>query len=509
MNSSSFSSRPENYLSGEAYTLSGVVFHPEADTWAYIDSLMAVNIDFNKFPVSRELVHSAKSVMRWYAENSSPSHLSNMFNYFLRFLRFISAETNELVPRITQEHILSYNAFLQPDSGYRLGSIADVFQKWIALQLVGVDMEVGKLMKKMKFKGNEKGRATLTMDPEEGPFIDLEFEAIHAGLKFSYEEGNTSLEDYLLAWLVIGLGQRGRQYAALKLCDFYIEQNEDGIATYFLRVPRCKQRGQVLRDSFKVRPLVPDIGVKLEMYVSDTEKRFRGILSNTRNAPLFPHYQHRRADHELFQFHLLAGEFGNRFQRIMSELKLYSGRTGKPIHYNVTRFRRTYGTRMAAEGYGACVIAENLDHSDTQNVGVYIEAVPAIVERIDRALAMQLAPLAQAFVGKIIANESEATRGSDPESRIWDPRLGSHNTMGSCGRDSFCGELAPLACYTCKLFQPWAEGPHEAVLQHLLSERERLANGNDLRIASISDRTILAVAEVVRLCALKKEERNG
>jgi hypothetical protein len=38
------------------------------------------------------------------------------------------------------------------------------------------------------------------------------------------------------------------------------------------------------------------------------------------------------------------------------------------------------------------------------------------------------------------------------------------------------------------------------VLDYLLAERERLLVGTDARIASINDRTILAVAEVVRRC---------
>lgn len=78
--------------------------------------------------------------------------------------------------------------------------------------------------------------------------------------------------------------------------------------------------------------------------------------------------------------------------------------------------------------------------------------------------------------------------------------------MGSCGKHGFCGLLAPVACYTCVSFQPWLDGPHEAVLDYLLGERERLTSTADLRIAAINDRTILAVAEVVRLCQARREE---
>lgn len=39
---------------------------------------------------------------------------------------------------------------------------------------------------------------------------------------------------------------------------------------------------------------------------------------------------------------------------------------------------------------------------------MYVQATPEIVERIDRSIAMALAPSAQAFAGVIIADESEA-----------------------------------------------------------------------------------------------------
>lgn len=162
------------------------------------------------------------------------------------------------------------------------------------------------------------------------------------------------------------------------------------------------------------------------------------------------------------------------------------------------------------EGHGELIIAELLDHSDTQNVGVYVESRPEIVDRIDRAVAMKLAPMAQAFAGMLVLDEADAERGDDPTSRIVHPGIGpSMQPMGTCGKQGFCGLNAPIACYTCRSFQPWIDGPHEAVLDHLLAERERLASSSDLRVASINDRTILAVAEVVRLCAEIRGDDGG
>lgn len=185
-----------------------------------------------------------------------------------------------------------------------------------------------------------------------------------------------------------------------------------------------------------------------------------------------------------------------------------SERTGKPIHITPTRFRRTIGTRAAIEGHGELVIAELLDHDDTQNVGVYVQATPEIVERIDQAIALQMAPLAQAFAGVLISTEVDAERGSDPTSRIVSPQCTKGFTpVGNCGKHGFCGFMAPIACYTCRNFQAWLDGPHEAVLNHLVAERERLMANTDARIASVNDRTILAVAQVVNQC--REAKRAG
>jgi len=78
--------------------------------------------------------------------------------------------------------------------------------------------------------------------------------------------------------------------------------------------------------------------------------------------------------------------------------------------------------------------------------------------------------------------------------------------MGNCGSGGPCGFMAPIACYTCKNFQAWVDGPHEAVLDYLLVERERLTAVADARIAAVNDRTILAVAEVVELTREKRGE---
>ena len=204
-----------------------------------------------------------------------------------------------------------------------------------------------------------------------------------------------------------------------------------------------------------------------------------------------------------FKYHTTGKYLSKEVRNIFTVLNIPSERTGLAINVNPYRCRHNVATQLAEEGHGERVIAEVLDHSSTRETGVYVEATMKIIDRIDNAIALQLAPLAQAFNGRIIANKHEAERGDDPNARI---RRGPRNDpddldVGICGKYDFCGGLVPVACYTCRSFQPWLEGPHEEILEELLAKREEaLQITGDIKLASGNDRTICAVAEVVRQC---------
>lgn len=484
----------------EIKTINGARFDPRLDRWAYRDSMENLSLNFTELQTHKSLIDASKRVFIWYAQNKSAPHLRNMFFYFAHFLKAIHTDQRGGAS-ISANDIINYRGNLDANCGYYLGSLSGFLQKWYDLGIPGVTDDAVALLKQLRIQGNQKGEAVLTMDPENGPFTDIEVEAIQAALERAYEERNISLGVYLLIWLFLALGQRPIQYASLKVCDVKTEESKDGAVIYTLRVPRAKQRGQLSRGAFSQRVLIPRIGEKLVQHAAEVQAEFIGIFIDSSLAPLFPAKRSKGNEPKGFEYHRTSHVLSVDLKDALNKLNVVSERTGERLHITATRFRRTLGTRAAMEGHGELVIAELLDHTDTQNVGVYVQATPEIVERIDRAMAMHLAPLAQAFAGVIITDESEATRKGDSTSRICDPRFNpSMKPMGNCGKHGFCGSLAPISCYTCRSFQPWLDGPHEAVLSHLISERDRLMAGTDARIASINDRTILAVAEVVRRC---------
>jgi integrase len=486
-----------------AHTRGGVVFDPLEDRWSYREGVKTVSLEFGAIPaLSKAMALSLKRVLLWYAENASTNHLQNMHFHFVRFARFLESTGKNVIDQIASTDLLNYKASLTEDKAWYLSALSGLLARWHRLGIPGVAGDAAELLGELRLKGNPHGVAVMTMDPVRGPFTNIEQEAIQAALHEAFANGSIDEGTYLLAWLLMALGARPAQYAALKVCDLTRSTSKEGDLAYTLRVPRVKQRRVNARGEFTERALIPQIGELLFAYAQQIRSTFAGAMEDPDQAPLFPatSQQGRKVSPPGFEFHDTAEGLSKKLSAALNALEVPSERIGGSLNVTPIRFRRTFGTRAAQEGHGELVIAELLDHSDTQHVGVYVASVPEIAERIDRAIAMQLAPLAQAFAGVLIENESQATRAGDPTSRIVDLRTDQKKPMGSCGQHSFCSFNAPIACYTCKNFEPWLDGPHEALLERLLAERDRLMVTTDKRIAATNDRTILAVAEVVQLC---------
>jgi integrase len=415
-------------------------------------------------------------------------------------LHFVRATANEqsVLTKVTAVALINYKASLENINIWYLGALAGVLKKWHRLGYAGVDSDAVLLVKQLRLKGNAKGVAVLTMDPNDGPFSYIELEALQSALNGAYAEGEVDTEEFTLAWLYMLLGQRNTQHSALKVCDVRVAYNAEHEPTYSIMVPRAKQGSRNPRDEFTERPLIEQFGEVLLAYAEAVKREFASMLEDASQAPLFPSRFGSRWS-KGYEFHHSAKMIGSMLSKTLQRLRVKSERTGGLLKIIPIRFRRTIGTRAAEEGYGPLVIAKLLDHTDTQNVLVYSANSSAIIERIDRAMAVFMAPLAQAFAGVVADGRDGAY---DPSKRIIDFRIDrSGNPMGKCGQHSFCGFSAPIACYTCKSFVAWLDGPHEAVLQHLIHERERLLKVSDKRIASVNDRTILAVAAVIQKCA--------
>jgi hypothetical protein len=325
-----------------------------------------------------------------------------------------------------------------------------------------------------------------------------------------------------LGLVISNTGRRPIQISHLRLKDVLEGSNNKGEPFYLINTPRGKQRATKFRGQFKQFAITKELWViltKQSAEVYDSVKKIVGFKLQEMDRlelPLFPdlsEFSKIQSAHSLREalksdlLHITSDTVLETCKRIAKVAGIHSERTGKILHIPPVRFRYTTGTRAAREGFGEMVIAELLDHSDTQNAGVYIKNIPEHVAKLDQAVGHYLAPYAQAFAGILVDSESGAKRGNDLNSRVKVDGEG----IGTCGSYGFCGANVPIPCYTCIHFQPWIDGPHEIVYNELIAERVRLFDLTaDIQIAAINDRSILAVADVIQRCAMRREElQNG
>lgn len=485
-------------------TRSGVWFDPSADHWHYRDGI-DLSLDFSSLSgVTDKFVDATKRVLAWYTQESSPSHVQNLFYRLLHFTRTI-ARTQ--LDAIRAPDLLNYRSKLTPDTEWYLGTLRGLFIRWHQLGYQGVDADAILLLKQLRIKGNQKGVAVMTMDPEDGPFTPIEVEAIQASVNNAYAEGDITTAEFVHIWLTMLLGQRPTQYSALKVIDVKRSTTPSGGVEYAIQMPSAKKRFADRRAGMKERKLIEQFGEILFSYKEMLIRKHGYLLEDPNQLPLFIDPWTGRATAPGFEHHYTPNALGLQLTYILEHLAIISERTGCAMSISPVRFRRTIGTRAAEEGYGPLVIAELLDHADTQNVGVYTASTPTYIEKMTRTLAMDMAPLAQAFEGTLATGDKSKI---DPAKLIIDLRIDrSGEGMGKCGMSGYCSFNAPIACYTCRNFEAWLDGPHEAVLDHLMKRREMLLKASDKRIAMVNDRTILAVAEVIQKCQTALADRNS
>jgi len=491
-----------NHFFNKAQTKNGLIFDPNDTIWKITDSNKIITFNFDRVRIDSKFLYSIKYTFKWYLENHSSFHASNMFEQFVYFFSYMDNKSHETVIKLTDIDLINYRGFLGKEKEWILGGLSGFLKQWYKMGDSCLTKEAYEYLEETKFKSNPKGEAVLTMDPIKGPFSDLELESIQTAINNIYSKAQMKMDDYVLVWLFMIYGSRPIQFAQLKLKDIIALKQEDSYEL-FIKIPRVKNR-KVVRSEFKRRVVPKDFAPVLYKYCEELKLKVKGVFPDEYEAPLFlgnRNINYDDTEFHVMKYHLTSKQIADKLKTIFRKLDLKSERTGEKIHITPIRFRRTLGTRVAAEGHGTLIVAEILDHTDTQNAQVYVESRPEIIERIDRAIALQMAPIAQAFAGTLVIDKSKAARANDPEADIINPSIDKTCTpSGKCGSYSYCGIMSPLACYTCSSFQAWVDGPHEMVLQHLIKERERVLEFSDYRVASINDKTIMAVAQVVKAC---------
>lgn len=486
-----------------AFTRSGLAFNPTADIWYWIDGPFRVNLDFQraKLPASVPL-DSFKRTLLVFAKSSSASYLHNLFEALLHFLSNRSGMTPLIT--ISAIEVSIYATRLNEQQFWRLGTLNVLLQKWVALGLPGVDPDCTEYLRKKRIARNIRGRSVRTYDPYTGPFSEAEYSALYKAVNAAYGTGELPFWCSVLTRLLFATGGRISQYASLKIMDF-----ECVNGSFTLNLPQVKTGEAHSRVLFKQFDISPQTGRMIEEYIETLTNQ--GYNSNSALFPetiVMTRAIQLRPENDLFNGHCISNSLASRLKEALTRIAPPTTRLAmENIPISTRRFRYTFATRMVEEGASRTIVAERLGHIDLQNVDIYFEASPKIIDNIDKAMDAQLAPLAKAFKGGVVEDERHSTLKGAPGSRIIDFRISS-SPVGSCGgKGNGCAFEKPVACYTCFKFEPWLDAPHEKVLARLMAEREKWSQ--DERLAAINDQTTLAVQEVIAQCALMLAQRKS
>lgn len=483
-------------------TIDGHTFDSTPDFWAVPTHSGPASFNFtNLHGASAKLRGGIKDACAAMLQAIAPERAMKAISAYRVFIRFLSrGPEGREVDEITIRDVLRFGETLSKRQRYQLRRLKEQLILWSGTGAYGLTSDLRKMLPKLATETHEIGAAVRTMDPDSGPLTDLEYEAVISAMRKGFATGAFSLAEYTLLVLALTLAARPLQLAMIKTKDFSETKRQDGSSIFILQVTRLKQgKGIRPRTLFRPRELAAGVGELVSAQCESSKAWATGQGIDPEEAPLFPstgaaHRSVELADLGL-EGHFSGKNLSEKLTRLLSKFDVQSPRTGRAINLFPTRLRRTFGTRAAAEGLSASIIADLMDHSWVDSSLIYIETRPEMMERIDKALALKIAPLAQAFAGTLVRREDSSTGRI-----IHFATEESLERVGGCGKFSFCGLAAPLACYTCSYFHPWLDAPHEVLLDQLLAEREELKQITDLRHASVNDLTLLAVADVVARC---------
>lgn len=456
---------------------------------------------------SASYVASQRSMLRPLAEVEVQAAVRNSLKYIGYLDRSVLEAFAEVVGRTVSKHILPnyMSAFVRM---YLMGT---------DLGIEGFDDDVAAELDEMIIGKNPIGQAVLSNDTQLGPIPRREMDVLLMKLRDATERKLIPTTHLAVIWLFICFGCNSKNLRLIHESDCFVVEVPDGDPVYQVHVPRIKKRTRGERDQSRVRQVPVDIGAVLDQLVSD----------NRQDALYRDGIDRQRFDWPLFRAakvrdNLLDGPFDASAYRVhtgwpalmlkeVAELLDLKTSDGTRLNLTPRRLRYTFAARLVADGAAPRDVADALDHSSLHFVMVYFNARLEAVERIDKAVEGALAPVADAFMGRIAVDEAAASGTRRKLRRIShvSPTMNAMRAVGSCGELGDCEKHAPTACYDCRVFIPFVDADHQAVLDDLLFQRERrLANGDDPRWTQINDRAIANTRAIILRCESMRDARE-
>jgi integrase len=421
----------------------------------------------------------------------------------------VKAINASLVQACTREFNLAWlvKALTTPSFQVYKGSIASFFIYWHDRYPKAITSDALQLLARPLTR-NARPLNVLSDDPEKGWLTDLEYDALLRSTWDNYDQGITGTQITLMRLLSLQYARRPAQLANLKIGDFR-DGSVPGDNTGERRIhfPGAKDRGaqENFRDSKEeVHPVAGHLWDLFQIQEQEVKALFEQHLGRSLTEPELAQLPvftsqlqveqaintltgHYRSDWQTNLasplFHLPFGTaskimcwnsntLGDNSVKTPKPTPPISHRTGRSIQITATRMRHTRARQLARLGTPRHVLSFWLGHATEKTLDSYYNDPAEEARQLNDAMKGALVPLAMAFTGRLLDDESHATRANDPESTLEFAAQGNLKNVGKCGKHSFCATTSvPIPCYRCKMFEPLVHAPHEEVLDALLKRQ--------------------------------------
>lgn len=365
----------------------------------------------------------------------------------------------------------------------------------------------------------------LSLDPERGPFTQVEQDALYQWIHELFCHGQLDTEQYLYLRLMMIYGQRGVQFRMMVFDDF-IKTDQGHKIRIFWAKQKDKDAGW--RAKSETFSLDEDLYDTVQAYKAivlarlwqeypdraDWDKAInhvplfrRKIIESgggKNNLPVLIDLPNQKALEEAPDptFHIGSGTVHAWLKRMnhMADFPI-SHRTHKPLVISRGhRFKHTLGTDLSNAGLDEWSISHALMQNGTHTVRKYRAVSAELMDLIDEKLSDHLAIVVNAFTGGIVTDRVSAKNGDQVDRQIED--------LAVCGADAACHLDAPFTCYGCGKFQPLLDADHSAVLKRLERRREQ-AIAKDKTTGVVWDRAILACRKVILDCQSLRQSASS
>ena len=485
------------------------------NVWRFNTTTLAANYDFDLHKIQNPwLLYSLKRHLLFTIRRISPSASFNTIRVNTMYMAKAKS-WSELASTVNFERheTLLVKVISETLELLRSQKIAHNFRRlrgwysWGAdfIPELGFDSEEAYKWEITRLGSPARGVAVRTSDPTGGPLNDAELIMLRRSLMADQSMDPVHVQQRTAIWPALIFGRNPANIVLLRNGDFsrLDEQLEN---MWILRIPRIK-KGELPRTSFKEEYVEASLAQIIQTLL---ERGPGSPISDTNERPLFSRQAPRAymvgTPMEPWAWHLFSSDFTNLIQDAVERYGIISPRTSKLLHLTTRRLRYTFATNRVREGISARELADALDHTDLQHVRVYFDARSTVVERLDRAAAMAIAPMLKLFKGRTVKDAESASQGNDPAKRIRIiPELIDPNhqvrDLGACGKTEFCNLFPPYSCYPCDKFEAFQDSldVHEMVFDFLVERRERLRSDplESSRIAVQLDEVIYACGQVI------------